>query len=97
MVISQRQYLDIGRSADFSSAGLAVNLNPAVGCAHQYRAGRARQNARTQRTPVSKDEQRRMARPARYWWVHSVVTQQVNATEAKKIKAHKALLKVASG
>ncbi len=51
------------------------NLETAVGCACQCRDRCARQGVTTQRTPVRKEEQRRMARRARRWRVHSALTQ----------------------
>lgn len=74
-----------------------MNLKTEVGCAHQYCDRRARQGVRTQRTRVRKDEQRRMARRAWCWRVHSAVTQKVSHVEVKKPNINNTLLTPTSG
>ena len=64
------------------------NLDPAVGCARGCRDWHARQGARTRRTPVRKDEQRRMAGRARCHRVHSALTGKVKALERKIVFKH---------
>ncbi|HMN21640.1 MAG TPA: hypothetical protein PKA16_09635 [Ottowia sp.] len=72
-------------------------LETAVGCTRQCCAGRARQGVRAPRTPVRKDEQRRMARPAWCWRVHGPLTRQANAHEGGEINIHAGFETPASG
>ena len=67
---------------------LPLNLQTAVGCARACLDGRARQGVRTPRTPVRKDEQRRMARPAGCARVHSALTHLVGCIVAKIFNVH---------
>ena len=58
---------------------------------------RVRLGARTPQATACKDEQRRLARRARCWWVRSALTCSVNAIEATNANTRAALAMVASG
>jgi hypothetical protein len=67
-----------------------LNLETAVECARQRRDRRVRQDAPPPQATACKKEQRRMARRARCWRVHSDVTSKVNAIEDKNLCANAA-------
>ncbi|HON30958.1 MAG TPA: hypothetical protein PLN11_07920, partial [Ottowia sp.] len=56
-----------------------------------------RQGARTPQATACKDEQRRLARRARCWWVRSALTCSVNVIEATNANIRAALAMIASG
>ena len=82
-----------------SATGTArtFNLQTAVERARACPAGRARQGARTQRTSVRKDEQRRKARPAGCDRVRSGLTQMVSLVVARLLRVHANFQRYSSG
>lgn len=75
----------------------ALSLETAVGCACQCRDRCVRQGVTTQRTPVRQEEQRRMARRARRWRVHSAFTLKVNTPKLHLVRFPAAFPRGASG